>query len=235
MANYLAAARELIDLAERPAREVEEAVERSEAESLATGFLAGAAGLSRLLLCAEENGLSDYAAPTRRALGEFVAAVGWLANDGSTAVRDLKHRFVDSQKRIKNSASGTDYDVSADAIKACEKLVEVFGAEMPKNVNTSTGPHVRSYVEKYHTPWLLETQRAHPTITSAGYVLDTAEEGAPLTAIGGSLPPVPGAQLVCALLVHGIDFLARIAGTTEARYSELEDVLRRHGVLDQGE
>ncbi|WP_284990465.1 hypothetical protein [Arthrobacter sp. efr-133-TYG-120] len=166
----------------------------------------------------EAAGYGEEASPLVRSILEHAMRLYWVAQEGGGVVEVALRQRSESITKMRESQSGA-WTYTDEEIAALEAL-QLQSSKESSSLDTQI--HIRNFVDKHpaklmpvYQAWLLETQRSHPTLSSARpyYTIEDIEAGYILDHEPDEVNHQIGSK-VCAAALFGVSSYAEATKTS---------------------
>lgn len=202
------------------------------AVALAWGWLVRLLRTGDAAIHLEAAGYGEESSPLIRSMLEHAMRLYWIAQEGGGVVEVALRQRSGSIAKMRESQSAA-WTYSEEEIAALEALQQEAGEESSSLDNQV---HIRNFVNKHperlmpiYQAWLLETQRSHPTLSSARpyYTIEDLEAGYTLDLEPDEVDHQIGGQ-VCAAALFGVSSYAEATKTSEHFEAPLDALTERY-------
>jgi hypothetical protein len=208
------------------------------AVALAWGWLIRLLRTGEAAIQLEAAGYGEEASPLVRSILEHAVRLYWVAQEGAGAVEVALRQRSETITRMRESQSAawsyTDEEIAALEALQMESSKESLTLDTQSSMRNFVGKHPAKLKPVYQA-WLLETQRSHPTLSSARpyYTIEDIEAGYILDHEPDEVNHQISGQ-VCAAALFGVSSYAE-ATKTSGHFEEPLGILNgRYVELIQG-
>ncbi|HEX9228519.1 MAG TPA: DUF5677 domain-containing protein [Arthrobacter sp.] len=187
------------------------------AVALSWGWLIRLLRTGQAAIDLETGGYGEEASPLVRSALEHAIRLYWVAQVGAGAVEvALRERSMSINRMRESQSEGwsyTDEEIAALEELQAESSTDFRSLDTFRNLRNFVLAHPEQLKPAYQA-WLLETQRSHPTLTSARpyYTLDHIRDGYVLDHEPDGVDHEIGGQ-VCAAALFGVSAYAEATKT----------------------